>query len=114
MLHMNLQGCVGAELSRSTQPTQINRAWGTTLQAVAKGDYTEATAKLRQLSRGRVLSQANQIDRKKGTESTDYLKVATILLAEGAKVNVKPSGRLQTPINAAASSGQCKMLKPFL
>ena len=99
------------------KPTQINReggAWGTALQAAAKGDYTEATAKLRQLSRGRVLSQVNQVDRKKGTERTDYLKVVTILLQEGAKVNVKPSGRLQTPINAAASSGQYKMLKLLL
>jgi ankyrin repeat protein len=99
------------------KPTQINReggAWGTALQAAAKGDYSEATAKLRQLSRGRVLSQANEVDRKKGAEKTDYLRVAEILLEKGAKVNVKPSGRLQTPINAAASSGQYKMLKLLL
>lgn len=98
-------------------PTQINKeggAWGTALQAAAKGDYTEATAKLRQLSRGRLLSQANEVDRKKGTEKPDYLEVAKILLIAGAEVNVKSGGRLLNPINAAASSGQYEMLKLLL
>jgi ankyrin repeat protein len=100
------------------EPNQINTkggAWDTALQAAAKGDYTDATTKLRQLAHGRVLDQANEIDRKKkGTEAPDYLTIATILLEKGAKVNVKPGGRLQTPINAAASSGQYDMLKLLL
>lgn len=96
---------------------QINKkggAWGTALQAAAKGDYTEATAKLRHLSRGRVLDESSEKDRKKGGEAPEYLKVARILLDKGAEVNVEPSGRLQTPINAAASSGQHAMLELLL
>jgi len=98
---------------------EINRvggAWGTALQAAAKGDYTEAAAKLRQLARGRVLSLVVKADQKKyGMEdSPDYLAVAKMLLEHGAKVNVKPSGRLQTPINAAASSGHIEMLELLL
>jgi ankyrin repeat protein len=98
----------------ATQINKVGGAWGTALQAAAKGDYTEATAKLRQLSRGRVLEQASEKDRKKGGEAPEYLEVAKILLDKGAEVNVDPSGRLQTPINAAASSGQYEMLKLLL
>jgi ankyrin repeat protein len=112
--------CSVLERILSLKPTEdeINQkggAWGTALQAAAKCDYTADMNKLRQLSRGKVLSKANDIDRvKKGTETADYLKVAKMLLDAKAKVNVPESGRLKNPVNAAASSGQVKMLQLLL
>ncbi len=84
--------------------------YGTALQAAAKGDYTGTTRFLRCLSRGRVLKQPTNVPRKTSEERPDYLKVATLLIAKGAKVKCD-GGRLGSPIGAAASSGDYEMLK---
>jgi ankyrin repeat protein len=86
--------------------------YGTALQAAAKGDYTGVTRYLWRLSRGRVLRQPTEprVLRNAAGGETEYLKVAEILLENGARVNAY-SGKLQSPINAAASSGQLEMLK---
>jgi ankyrin repeat protein len=88
--------------------------WGTALQGAAKGEYTTATTYLRRLSRGHVLRQATKVPRKVTEEKTQYPEVAKILLKKGAKVNVRQCGRLKSPLNAAASSGNLEMLKLLL
>lgn len=87
--------------------------YGTALQAAAKGSYTDSTTYLRQLSRGRVLTKDTEVPRKADPSSANYIKVAALLLSRGAKIN-KPGGRLGSPVNAAASSGNLDMLKLLL
>jgi ankyrin repeat protein len=89
--------------------------YGTALQAAAKGDYTEAPTCLRRISRGRTLKQHTNpiVLRQTAQVRRKYLDVAQILLNRDAKVNAY-GGRLRSPVNAAASSGQFEMLKLLL
>jgi ankyrin repeat protein len=85
--------------------------YGSALQAAAKGDYTGQTRFLRSISRGRVLGQETKVSRKASTDQPDYVKVAEILIAKGAKVKYNNGGRFGSPIGAAAKSGDLQMLK---
>jgi hypothetical protein len=105
-----------AQVPKEDQKDFVNRVggvYGTALQAVAKGPYTDQSKKLRCLSRGRVLKQPINIPRKASTVEPDYLQVAQTLLDKEAVV-MYDCGRLRSPIGAAASSGNLQMLDLLL
>jgi ankyrin repeat protein len=83
------------------------------LQAAAKGNYTSDTKNLRSLSRGHVLREDTGVPRQTSKKPVEYQKVAEILVGKGAKVNAC-GGRLGSPVNAAASSGDLPLLKFLL
>jgi ankyrin repeat protein len=87
--------------------------YGGALQAAAKGKYTSDTEYLRSLSRGHVLREDTGVRRQTSKDQVDYLEVAKILVEKKAKVNAS-GGRLGSPINAAASSGDPSMLEFLL
>lgn len=82
----------------------------TALQATAKGDWIGELRFLYIVSRGRVLRQRTSLPRTTSAEKQDYLKVAKILIDRGAIIKFSV-GRLGSPINAAASSGNLDMLR---
>lgn len=96
--------------SKSIDVNKEGGVYGTALQAAAKGKYTDQTRYLRRLSRGRVLRQATDVLRATSAADVDYLGVAKLLIARGAKVKCG-EGRLGSPINAAAGSGDLDMLE---
>jgi ankyrin repeat protein len=102
-------------LDEDIDPNWQGGSYSTALQACAKGAYTTRTTYVRNLAHGRILNQdaPNQVLRAPSSEKPDYTKVATMLIAKGARVN-SGGGKYGSPMNAAASSGNIEMVKLLL